>query len=183
MSPAAEGRPVDRSVRFHGKESELDYMKLLEDSYAAVRGYLECPPESRLEYLSENVFNFTTYDGEKSVLFARKAVEVCTAINNRLTFDYIKEPEQYQWYLLMCNMPFFADKLEWGTSIRGAWWGAMHGKQIEFQSCGLWLGDEQLHQTINFSREEWEKFISAVIEFAAPEMKPNAGGKPLEKSD
>lgn len=55
-----------------------------------------------------------------SVLFARKAVEVCAAINDRQTFDYINDPNDYLWYLLMCNMPFFAERLECGISIRGA---------------------------------------------------------------
>lgn len=147
----------------------MDYKELLAHSYKVAAEASECPPESRLDYLGSDIFNFTTYDGEMSALFARKAIEVCAAINNRLTFDYIKEPNNYRWYLLMCNMPFFSERLEWGTSIRGAWWGAMPGKQIELQSCGLWLGNEQLHQTMKFSREEWEKFIAAVVEFAADE--------------
>lgn len=151
----------------------MDYKKLLEHSYKVSAETFECAPESRLEYLGDHIFDFTTYDGEMSALFARKAVEVCAAINNKLTFNYIKSPDDYRWFLLMCNMPFFAERLEWGTSIRGAWWGATPGKQIEFQSYGLWIGDEQLHQTIKFSRKEWEKFIAAVMEFAAPEIKPN----------
>lgn len=153
----------------------MDYNELLEHSYKVASETFDCAPESRLEYLGDHIFDFTTYDGEISALFARKAVEVCAAINNKLTFDYIKEPHDYCWFLLMCNMPFFAERLEWGTSIRGSWWGdTKPGKQIEYQSCGLWIGDEQLHQTMSFSREEWEKFIAAVVEFAAAEMKPNA---------
>lgn len=33
---------------------------------------------------------------------------------------------------------------------------------------------------MNFSREEWEKFIAAVVEFAAEEMKPNVEFRPLD---
>jgi hypothetical protein len=151
----------------------MNYKELLDHSYRVAAETSQCAPESRLEYLGDYIFDFTTYDGEMSVLFARKAVEVCAAINNRLTFDYIKEQNDYQWFLLMCNMPFFAERLGWGTSIRGAWWGSMPGKQIEFQSCGLWIGYEQCADTMNFSCEEWEKFIAAVIEFAAADMEPN----------
>ena len=152
----------------------MDYRELLEHSYAVTKDvFSECPPGSRLDYLGDHIFNFTTYDGEMSELFARKAVEVCAAINNKLTFDYIKEPNDYRWFLLMCNIPFFAERLEWGTSIRGAWWGAPLGKKIEFDSCGLWIGDEQLDKPMQFSREEWEQFIAAVIDFASDEMKPN----------
>lgn len=145
----------------------MNYLEVLEHSFDVEKKMGECPPESRLEYLSEYVFNFTTYDSDISVLFAAKAVEVCAAINNGKTFDYIKDPESYKWYLLMCNMPFFADRLEWGTSIRGAWWGAHPGRQIEFQSCGLWMGENQCSDTMKFGREDWMLFIAAVITFAA----------------
>ena len=156
-------------------EKTMDYLKLLEHSYEVVRTGGECPPENRLEYLGDHIFDFTTYDGEMSALFARKAVEVCSAINDGTTFDYIRgDAENYLWYLLMCNMPFFEERLEWGTSIRGAWWGAMPGGQIEFQSCGLWVGDDQCADPMKFSAEEWGKFIAAVVEFACDEMKPNA---------
>lgn len=96
-----------------------DYRRMLEEGYGAIAS---TEPIGRLEYLSDYIFNFTTYDGEMAELFACKALEVCAAISNRTTFDYIKDAEQYRWYLVMCNMPFFSDKLEWGTSIRGAWW-------------------------------------------------------------
>ncbi len=151
----------------------MDYLELLEHSYEVERTDGECPPESRLEYLGEQIFDITTYDSEMSALFARKAVEVCFAINNRLTFDFIKEPNNYRWFLLMCNIPFFADRLGWGTSIRGAWWSAGPGNQIEFQSCGLWIGNNQCADGMKFSAEEWGKFISAVVEFASDEMKSN----------
>lgn len=143
----------------------MNYLKLLENSYNKVSEVLEGnAPESRLEYLSDYIFQFTTYDGEMSELFAAKAIEVCEAINNRTTFEYIKEPNNYRWYLLMCNMPFFADKLDWGTSIRGAWWYSDIDKPIDLHSWGLWL-DEQT-ELAEFTAEEWKEFIEAIIEFA-----------------
>ena len=156
----------------------MDYKTLLEHSFEVEKEGRECAPKSRLAYLSESIFNFTTYDSEMDKLFAERAVEVCVAINSRMTLDYIKEPEQYKWFLLMCNMPFFAERTEWGTSIRGAWWAGRPGQQIEFDSCGLWIGDEQLINTLKFSDDEWKGFIAAVIEFASVEMKPNALAKP-----
>lgn len=152
----------------------MDYKQLLEQSYTMTTETVECRPETRLEYLGGYVFDFTTYDSEMSSQFARKAVEVCAAVNDGTTFDYIKDAENYRWYLLMCNIPFFADKLDWGTSIRGAWWDARPEEQIKFQSCGLWLGDKQLYEPMKFSTDEWKKFIAAVVDFAAVEMKPNA---------
>ena len=151
--------------------AQMDYLKLLEYSYEIEKENSECPPETRLAFLSESIFEFTTYDGEMDAFFGRKAVEVCAAINNHQTFEYIEDGDNYTWFLVMCNMPFFAERLEWGTSIRGAWWDAHHGKQIELRSCGLWIGDEQLNGTLKFGADEWKLFIAAVVEFAQGESK------------
>jgi hypothetical protein len=143
----------------------MDYLKLFEESYKEEQSDVN----SKLEYLSFNVFGFITYDGGIDDLFARKAVEVCKAITLRETFEYIKDPENYKWYLIMCNMPFFKDKLNWGGSIRGAWWGAETSdpeKAYHIQSTGLFYEGEQLCDVIYFTDEEWIKFIRALIEFA-----------------
>ena len=118
---------------------------------------------SRLEFLADHVFDFTTYDSAMSELFAAKALDVCVAISNGTTLDYIKAEDNYRWFLLMVNMPFFAGRLEWGTSIRGAWWD--YGPQ-KLESCGLWRGEEQT-LTVEFTRDEWLAFIAAVVAFAA----------------
>ena len=144
----------------------MNYKDLLEHSFDMTAKTLECPPSSRLEYLGEQIFGFTTYDGEMSALFARKAIEVCAAINNGSTFDYMQEESNYCWYLLLCNLPFVAERIEWGSSIRGAWWKP----QVELRSFVLWIGDKQIDDAMRFSGEEWSIFIEAVIEFAAPEM-------------
>ena len=146
----------------------MDYLKLLEHSYRVAVEQDECPPDSRLEWLGEQVFDFTTYDGEMSAMFAGKAIEVCEAINHGATFDYIKDPENYRWFLLMCNMPFFAGRLNWGTSIRGAWWDA-NGK---LESCGLYEGEEQV-LSLDFTREQWAEFAKALVVFARGGVRPN----------
>ena len=138
----------------------MDYIKMLRDGFLSEKEFRP-DVESRLEYLSDEIFNFTTYDSEMSELFASKAIEVCKAINERTTFEYIKDPENYKWYLLMCNMPFFANRTEWGTSIRGARW---HGSS--YSSCGLFNGNEQFTDEINFEADEWQNFVNAIIEFA-----------------
>ena len=148
----------------------MDYKQLLEHSYVIEQqDTISYPPKNRLEYLSDHIFDFTTYDSAISCLFAQKAVEVCDAITNRTTFEYIKSTENYRWFLLMCNMPFFADKLDWGTSIRGAWWTEPSIEDdIVIKSCGLHEGDRQLLE-LELSLEEWNSFIQAVVEFAQPD--------------
>lgn len=137
----------------------MNYIKLLRDGFAAEKQFHDV--ESRHEYLSNEIFQFTTYDSEMAELFATKAIEVCKAINARKTFEYIEDKENYKWYLLMCNTPFFFDRIEWGTSIRGAWWNAS-----TFSSCGLFDGDEQIIDEIKLSAEEWASFVNAIVEFA-----------------
>lgn len=144
----------------------MDYLKLLEHSFEVCKGYNEV--ESRLEFIGINVFDFTTYDGEMDNLFGSKALEVCKAINSKQTFEYQKDPENYKWYLIMVNMPFFEKKLEWGTSIRGAWWDLYGDAEFVLSSCGMYVGEEQLLE-IRFNSEQWGLFVDAMADFAAVE--------------
>lgn len=153
-----------------------DYLKLLEHSFALEAQTGECPPRSRLSYLAQHIFDFTTYESEADELFARKAVEVCAAITEGKTFDFIVNPQGRIWYLLMVNMPFFAPRLEWGTSIRGAWWD--HNQPM-LDSCGLWVGQEQQTEW-TFSGEQWKAFMRAVIAFAEPEMQTASLGAEVD---
>lgn len=139
-----------------------DWVARLEHSFAVENENNANGPTDKLVYLADHIFDFTTYDEDMSRAFAIKALEVCRAISGRTTFEYIKDVESYTWYILMCNIPFFARRIEWGTSIRGAWWGG----PVEFSSCGLWDGENQLHETICFSRDEWANFITGVLLFA-----------------
>lgn len=143
-----------------------DYLQLLVNSFEKMKQSYECPPESRLEFLSLHVFDFTTYDSELDIFFARKAVEVCRVMRDRTASRYIKDSDNYRWFIALLNMPFFAERIEWGTSIRGAFWD--YTVQT-LHSCGLWSEDSQTTQ-FTFTSDEWADFISAIIEFAAEEM-------------
>lgn len=139
-----------------------DYRRLLEE------GWSRCgdPRPSRAQFLSSDIFDFTLYDGAMDEVFGHKAVEVCQAILTRTTCEYIREEENYRWYLIMCNMPFFAERLEWGTSIRGAFWGSSVVPGTEFHTCALWANGQQLTEPMQFTWAEWERFIAALISFA-----------------
>ena len=142
----------------------MDYLKLLNDSYEFERSENYCPPENKLQYLSDYIFNFDTYDLGPAELLAEKAIQVCISITERTTFDYIKSPADYVWFIIMCNMPFFVGKISWGTSIRGAFWDS----KIELSSCGLWNKEkahcEQLFD-LSFNLDEWNCFVNAMANF------------------
>lgn len=142
----------------------MKYAQLLNDGFLEDQSS-ENPSGSRVEYLAKHVFDFTTYDSDMDELLGRKAVEVCRAVNDRATLDYIKVPDDYRWYVVMCNMPFFAPRLDWGTSIRGAWWSF---DQPPLTSCGLYEGQLQIIQ-IEFAEGEWLDFIASLLEFSSIE--------------
>jgi len=79
------------------------------------------PSITKIEYLGETVFDFITYDSEMTLSMSHNMLEVLNCILNSKTFEYIKDKTNYINYLNMVNTPFLIDKLEWGTSIRGAW--------------------------------------------------------------
>ena len=150
--------------------SIIYYKELLECGYKKTIEFNSDNKLSRFEYLSNYIFNFTTYDSSISVKFAKMALEVCSAINNRTTFEYIESQKKYETFLLMCNMPFFLERIEWGTSIRGAWWQPKHGTRFTLDGCGLWDKEKQI-TNLQLSKEEWENFISEILSFSLKKNK------------
>lgn len=148
----------------------MNYLELLEESYEKAKEVCECPPQSRLEFLSEFVFNFVTYNPEASCLFACKALEVCKAITEGGTRGYCENESNYMWYLLMCNTWFFYDKLDWGTSIRNAFWRCETQKDNEIRSSCFWHKGRQIYSLRFKWGKEWVLFIGDLIKFASSEM-------------
>lgn len=139
----------------------MNYAELLEYAFANQED-TECPNESRAAFLCDKVFGITTYDEDVSELMGRVMIDVCEAITDRTTFDYIKEPVRYHWFVLMCNMPWLAARINWGTSIRAAFW--------EYTQCPIdafWpIADTHPDLRIIFrNKEQFEDFIKAAIAF------------------
>ena len=102
----------------------MDYKKVLDQIMKDEFEKTECPPHNKMAFIGSYIFNFTTYDGSMDELFATKMIEVIDCIVNNKTFDYHKSGENklnYINYLTMVNMPFLKEMIEWGGSIRGAW--------------------------------------------------------------
>jgi len=156
-------------------EAVNPYLKILENSYIVCKETFECPPESMAEFLSNFIFCFTTYDSEIGALFGKKAVEVALAINNGLTFEYIEDEENYKWFLIMCNMPFFNEKLDWASSIRGAWWDIWGNKTFDLSSCWLVREGGSLIMDLELNADQWHLFVWAMAEFLAMEISADDG--------
>ncbi len=137
----------------------MSYLDLLETSWKKDNHVFGA--SSRLQFLSEAIFNFTTYDKEQAEILATKALKVCAALQNQTTQQLISDPTEYTWYLAMLNMPFFIDKISWGTSIRRPWWD-WHGT---LYSDSLYNGTKQL-LSLEFTRSTWPTFIDALLTFS-----------------
>lgn len=142
----------------------MNYSQILENSFENYKQE-DYNSDCKYYFLADAIFDFTTYDDDMSSLLAKKCLAVCEAITNRTTFEYIKDPAQYENYLTMINMAFFKDKLSWGTSVRGAWWGTpIHQKVFKLQTYELYSDDEKVVDW-EFTRDQWDDFMQSVLKF------------------
>jgi len=100
-----------------------NYKKMIQTAYEAVndsrRGGID-----KMEYLGSYVFDLNTGDfGEGSALeyLTKIIIEASDAILNLKTFEYIKDENNYLKYHTAVNLPFLSEIIEYGRSIRGAW--------------------------------------------------------------
>ena len=141
----------------------MDYLKMLETSYKIEQE--EDQYLSRGTYICENILGVFTYEYKLSEEFGKKFVEICSLISRREVFEYIEREDNERWYLIMVNFPFFSNRIEWGTSIRAAWWADSSNGDMNLESSGLY--DEKGEQILNiiFDGREWSLFIAAMSEF------------------
>ncbi len=131
---------------YKGKLNELyDKAKSIGDSH------------SKLEFLSDTIFDFTTYDSLVSEQFASKMLEVIDCILNRTTYKYQEENDNYINFLAMVNMPFLCDKIEWGMSIRGAWFEEYDSNKTIFTIEYDWVIQKKDIQEFMRQLIEWSK--------------------------
>lgn len=124
-----------------------DFLKWFENEYEGQKEVYERYPEQiptkeefKYTFLSDYVFDVITYDESLSYQFGKKIFEVIKAIDDRKTFDYIRDEKNYVNYILVCNLLDKFELIEWGTSIRGTWWSAYEDTYIKC-SAGCWDKD------------------------------------------
>ncbi len=117
-----------------------DFIQWFNDSY---KDYLQSfegnksKEDYKFIFLSSYIFDVITYDEELDLEFGKKIYEVMKSIQDRTTFDYIEEQNDYKNYILVCNLLNKYELIDWGTSIRGAWFSK---SEIE-TSAGCWEAD------------------------------------------
>lgn len=136
-----------------------DYKEILDIAYRKQKE-TECPPDNKFVFVGDYIFDFTTYDGSMSSFMAKLMLDVCGTILNGHTFKYVENKTNYLNYLLMVNMPFLEEKIEWGTSIRGAWFdecGHRDDKEDYYVIAGIY--------GLNIPKEDIKLFISDLLEW------------------
>jgi len=120
----------------------MDYLEMLEESYQESKeNCFTCEPPSKLNFIATQVFLIWTYDSSIEDKMGLEFLKICDVITKRNNFQFIESEESYELYLRTVSYPFFEDKLEWGSSIRAAWW---KHNPVEIDSCGLYYEGKQL---------------------------------------
>jgi hypothetical protein len=90
------------------------------------------PKQMKAAWVSSSIFGIATYDDNLDVEFGEAILDVMRAINDGRTFEYIVENNgaNYRKYILVCNWLEKRKMINWGTSIRGAWFDYWSKVQI-----------------------------------------------------
>lgn len=139
----------------------MDFLKVLLDTYQDSITYSGRPDYSRLAYIGDYIFEFETDDPNMAELFAKKALEICRVISRGEAQIFTREPNNYQWFLVMVNIPFFRNKIDSGPSIRNIWW--THNQDY-LNIYSLFICGE-MQNNVSFSHDEWIEFIEALLIF------------------
>lgn len=133
----------------------MDALQILKRDWDEYRNFR--PFEvTKYEWLSENIFDLTTYDNSLNERFGKKIFDVCKTILDGATFEYIQKSEQhYVDYILVCQLLEKFRWIEWGSSIRGAWFEEQDESRYIF---AYWDGE---YKELQFTEEN----IRLLIEF------------------
>lgn len=127
---------------------------------------------TKYEWAASNIFDLVTYDGSLDEYFVDTIIEVCKVIFERRNFEYIENQNRYLKYIIVCQLLNKFRWIDWGTSIRGAWFevdiyhdwltktNTVHSKNI--LDSLEWTDDENhVIDSVPFTPEN----LKALIEF------------------
>ena len=84
--------------------------------------------EQKMIYLSRDIIGYITYDFGLDIEIGYNILEVLKIIRDRNNFEYIEDKDKYKNYIFVANL--IKSWLDWGSSIRGAWFDFYDGKMI-----------------------------------------------------
>ena len=120
---------------------------------------------SKYHWAAYDIFGLTTYDGALSEMFVKAILEVCKVILDGTNFEYIMNQPDYIKYILVCQLLDEFHWIEWGTSIRGAWFEEYPGSKAKP------ILEEQEWSEYNDDLGEWEKHVIPSVPFSKENIK------------
>lgn len=123
--------------------------------------------EGVYEWAASDIFELATYDGSIDRLFVKKIIEVCKVILDNKTYEYISVEENYIPYLIVCQLLYNFNWIDWGTSIRGAWFNDYCLDRTQ----PILKPDSVLGPIVNYSKENLELLIKFIEETAENERR------------
>ncbi len=149
------------------KGKGMNILKTFKWSYAK---YVETScGETKYEWAASYIFDLTTYDGSLDELFVKKIIEVCKVILDGKNHEYIKDEHNYTVFILVCQILDRFNWIEWGTSIRGAWFGTSMNPRCLLMSDSVTYfvkgkRKEEGHPDIPFTKENLKTLIKFMEE-------------------
>lgn len=77
--------------------------------------------ENKYEWAASHIFNLATYDSDLDEKFVKLILEVCEVILENKNYEYIEDETNYFTFIAVCQRLNSLGWIDWGTSIRGAW--------------------------------------------------------------
>lgn len=121
------------------------------------------------------IFGLTTYDSAMDEYFVGKILKVLSVIDHQQNFEFIKVQENLIDYTMVVNLKDIESVLDWGTSVRGAWFGV--SKDNPFNPHGDLCTESDKSLTSIVDRGDFSNFVTALTVFVAQpyEAKQNKG--------
>lgn len=125
-----------------------------------------------------DIFDLITYDSAMDLNLVGRMVEVCRAIVNRKTYEFQMTEEGYKDFITIVQFKWFSRKLNWGVSIRNAWFDNDYSGDgvrpvMLHDGCLFMTGSEKqfIDPVMYTTKEEIEEFVKALIWFYDTEVK------------
>lgn len=110
-------------------------------------------------FIASNLLGLDTYDPVLDEIFTKDILEVFKVIKNRENFEYIKDEANYLKFITVVNL-VGVGLLDWGCSIRGAWFGEC------YDSCNFTLSHYFNYKDVGVVvLDNASMFVDALIEF------------------
>lgn len=119
---------------------------------------------NKYEWAASYIFDLTTYDGELDEKFVKDILEVCKVIADRSNYEYIANNDNYIKYILVCQLLDRFKWINWGTSIRGAWFENLNGNRKV-------ILEEQPITRLNEKTGEWDHYKIDEVLFSYDNLK------------